>query len=279
MRNVEAIHCAARRYCADQIARWTDAYAQLEASGSARVGQGVDWTYSEASRRTYPRYNVLKAILDEVERFVPEDFPSGDEARALLCAAAEVARSPMTESEDAIESAAMREERERFIAYIAALSGEELPGVQPLPYRTVLGRDETDRRFNELLDRWGKWYGGGADRDRATLPPHLILQASRAEDCGVLGVLHDVLRRHDVDRVFAFPESDPCYEEDLTSATLYRGSEIYWTDDRAQWLIQSSHEDSLTVGGDWLVRGLQEAVPGWKDLACRGWDGTSPPEI
>jgi len=276
MRDAEAVHSAARRYCAEAIPRWHEAYTRLESTGQARIARENAWDYSEVAKETFPRYQVLQAILDEAEQFVPQDFRSLEEAKSLLCAAAEVAENPFTRIEDPVQRAAIAHERRRFIDYVHSLSPSQLAAVEPLPFRRVLGREESQRRFSAMVGRWGRWYGGSVNRDRATLPPHVILQASTVEDAGLELVLHRILADHGLARVFEFPEFDAHCELDLAVAR-FKGSETYWTSDDADWLVQESHEDSTTVGGDWLVRELQAAIPRWKDLIYRGWDGKGAP--
>lgn len=91
---VEALHTAARRYCADRAALWSSRYADLQA-GEARerrrsgTPEPTTYAYSTEALATFPRYNVLYAIQAAVEAFTPADFASLDEARELLAAWAE----------------------------------------------------------------------------------------------------------------------------------------------------------------------------------------------
>jgi hypothetical protein len=53
---------------------------------------------------------------------------------------------------------------------------------------------------------------------------------------------------------------DTVYEIDLD---LFRpgGSEIYWTSDPMDWIVYTSHEDSITLGGEWLLNLVRREWP------------------
>src|SRR5829696_2773914 len=101
MREVEAIHQAARRYLIDRGADWDRVYTGLGAAGGVRTdADDGSWAYTDAALDTFPRANVLRAILEEVEQFIPADFPTPDEARQTLAAAGETARNLFTQDTD-----------------------------------------------------------------------------------------------------------------------------------------------------------------------------------
>ncbi len=84
-----ALHTAARRYCMEQHAHWCEVYGKLASEGGDRVGAD----YTDEALRTFPRYNVLQAILVEIERFDADDLPQYDEWVELLRAAGKTAES------------------------------------------------------------------------------------------------------------------------------------------------------------------------------------------
>ena len=59
---------------------WTNKYAELSSAGKDRAGYG----YTDEALSTFPRYNVLNAILFEVERYRPEEFGTLDEAKRFF---------------------------------------------------------------------------------------------------------------------------------------------------------------------------------------------------
>ena len=70
MNLIHSLHNAARRYCIDRRARWTNAYATLNASGRASVRRPDGrLEYTDEEYDIFPRYNVLSAIRSEGERF------------------------------------------------------------------------------------------------------------------------------------------------------------------------------------------------------------------
>jgi hypothetical protein len=77
--SIEALHCAARRYCEERYRHWA-------------LLHGADAPPAPADLAA--RYQQLDAILEAVERFVPGDFATLEEARELLVVAGESARAP-----------------------------------------------------------------------------------------------------------------------------------------------------------------------------------------
>lgn len=63
--SIENLHTAIRRYCMDRYSHWTGKYAELSSAGKGRAGSG----YTDEALYTFPRYNVLNAILFEIERY------------------------------------------------------------------------------------------------------------------------------------------------------------------------------------------------------------------
>ena len=81
--------------------------------------------------------------------------------------------------------------------------------------------------------------------------------------------LQVILARHHVGRVLYFPEFDefPAQEIDLDEVDFrYTGAaEGYWCDRNLDWLIYVSHEESITLGGEWLISEIQTVWPQWQD--------------
>jgi hypothetical protein len=174
----QAIHIAACRYCADEAARW-------------RAEPWIGGTEAH----TLPRFLVLRAILAELEALPPDQFASEHEARDLLALAGEIAEDGMTRHwarRSTIAAEVMREERERFVAYVRRVSASDLAKIEPPP----------------APDPW--WYAlvpkmQGEPRTRHYLGVHLmptaavlILQPPRKRDGG--GVF---LVRYATDGTFA----------------------------------------------------------------------------
>jgi hypothetical protein len=81
--------------------------------------------------------------------------------------------------------------------------------------------------------------------------------------------LRTLLAGRAVERVLYFREFTmlPTLEQPVADATFrYDRAEGYWCDtrvDRCDWLVYASHENSITLGGPWLIHALQRAWPAW----------------
>ena len=101
----DALHTAARRYCMDRSSMWKSHYDDEEAG---REAEGMypprEDDYLPEDYEVFPRYNVLDAILVEVQRITPDDVSTTDQMRDLLVSAGRTAESPFTqEPENDIE--------------------------------------------------------------------------------------------------------------------------------------------------------------------------------
>ena len=89
---------------------------------------------------------------------------------------------------------------------------------------------------------------------------------------GAVGV-RNILARHHVAKVLFSPEFDeyPARVIDLSKADFrYTGAaEGYWCDYSLDWLIYASHEESITLGGAWLIGEVQRLWPQWKEHLWR----------
>jgi hypothetical protein len=274
--SVRAVHDAARRYCLENAQRWRDRYADLLARQEAQSGDfdplaGGDYTYSKEALATFPRYNVLDAILDAIEDFVPEDFGSAAEARESLIMVARHAQSMFTEPpNDPVSERAMREEREAFIDFLSRLSPAEVDSADRLPFRRRLSPEEFRDMTLHLRARWGVtsnyWYP--LDRaDDVDAPPDTFAFASEPFfDDELQARLRGVLERHGVKRVFEMREYGSSYEVDLDwFFPIYNGAEGYWTDRSFDWLVYASHESSVTIAGRHLLAEVRREWPDWRE--------------
>jgi hypothetical protein len=281
MTRVDALHSAARRYCADRAALWSRRYAELlerEAQDRRRSGEPEPTTYSYSSEAlaTFPRYNMLYAIQAAVEAFTPDDFSTLGEARELLAAAGESAESVFTRPPNGeIEQHAMDEERALFVNFIRGVSEDELTHVGLLPFRRMLSTEESERLRDELKTQWGVegcWYP--LDRPLTAEPPAnaVAFSADPFYSTDVQARLRVVLADLGVSRLWELREhqSDANYELDLEIfEPLYTGAEGYWTDDSLDWLVYASHEGSVTVAGAHLLPAFQQAFTKWQEWSYK----------
>jgi hypothetical protein len=257
---IAALHTAARRYCIDRNAE-TDV-VDVRLLGPGRPGPTFVTDDAESI--------ALGAILLAVESVVPSAFASVDDLRAfLLTIGRTVEAYPIRPSRRTPEELRVRLEaaREAFCTFIAGLSAENLRGVEPLPYRRVLSLRERGRFWARLKRRWDApkptsfWY----PLIEGPPPPHTRafherpFKAAIPPEC-----LQTILAGHRIRRVWELRtgHAHNQYEMDVTLLRSWGGvGEQYWTSEKMDWLLYHSHENSLTVAGEWFLNAVKEAWP------------------
>ena len=270
---VEALHHAARQYCAERAALWRQRYAQLGNVGGATVSiAGAKWTYTAAAYDIFPRYQLLSAMQNEVERLVPGDFASLDECRSILALAGETASSPNAKQTNPTAIAAECDEREQFAHFVRTVGQSRLFEQKPLPFRRVLSATEHKAMHATLAGRWGRWYGGYSDQKPANAEA-VTLHDAAMEVPESYPRLRAALRGHGVERLFELREHGDGCEIPIESAEFdYNGAEGFWTGSDFGWLVYASHESSITFGSDWLVKKMRAALPDFDRYIYKGWD-------
>jgi len=127
---------------------------------------------------------------------------------------------------------------------------------------------DASARWNRVATIWDIrpgcwWYPLDTDTTR---PDVLALEATADAVHKVTEVVRQVLQRRGVQDCLEFPEfSDQrTYQLAVTELDLnYQDSERFWTDDPYDWIVYSSHESSLTLGGTWLIADLKSMWPDW----------------
>jgi hypothetical protein len=318
---ITALHTAARRYCMDR-APFLDPRAQ------ERGYHDRQW-YHELPVKEKPsdppvemgaRRAVAGDILYRVESVTPQMFAAMEALRAYLLevghATPHVARqmwqrgtrptspapagSTRTVERHGIlttwpappeKDRAMTEEQDRFCAYIAALSEEDLRAIAPLPYRRVLTDQEVELLWRRLERRWRvqrkhSWFIGHTDIEKPP-PPHLLafreLWFARQVP---LETLRHILREHRpprppqaarIRRVYSLGfQGNAEMDLDLLIPLLY---ETYWFSERLDWLLYVSHERSITVAGAWLIDAIKAVWPQWRDHLYDGYLYDTPPPL
>jgi len=261
-----ALHTAARRYCEEQSAYWHTCYAKL--------GSHIDHSgYTTEEKNTFPRYNVLEAILVDVERLRPESFTSSEDAREMLILAGRVGESMFTQPPNGrVQERAMREERELFCAYISSLDTDALGQVEAMPSRRALTQEESQSIWERVKLRWGMtggyWYPLQGDAP----PDAVAFDADTFETHIPARLFQSILSDHGLQSAFELREYGPEYELELgLVAPAYNGAEGYWTGDELDWLVYASHESTVTVAGEWLwlMRSVKERWATWTEHIIR----------
>ena len=256
--DVDRLHVAARRYCADRFGFWAERYERLVEAGGERRGGG----YTLEAYRTFPRYQVLDAIRTDLERLTGCDVGNLDDARETFALAGLTAASAFTSYDEPEAQAAVREEREAFARFVRELPAAALSAVEPLPYIRILRPEEAQKVWDSVERAWRltrrePWYplaGPGRPDIEAFQAPHLlrILTPER---------LAAFLEERGIARVWELREFGPEYELDASAVEpQYNGAEGFWTSATLDWIIYASHESSITVGG-WLLEELKRAWP------------------
>jgi len=250
---LEKIHTAARRYCMDRHHYWCMEYQRVNPSGTVK--------YTDEHYDTFPRYNVLNAILVELERYTGETYPTVEAAKAAATRAGFEGNDAFTESpSNDTEKKAIEDERFQFAKHIDGLSDADLEAVEPLPYRRVLSKEESARLWTDVKKKWdidGYWYPL-AETQASQMA---AFQDRHFEESVPPEKLRDILSGRGINRIWQLMEYGPEYEIDtVLFEPCYGGAEGYWTSDGFDWLVYASHESSITVAG-WLLPEVQQVWP------------------
>ena len=253
------LHNAARQYCISHAAAWRERCV------------------SDADKASiFPRYQILDAILNEIERFVDSDFADEQTAREVIEAAGDTACSAFTQYSEPKAITSARDEREKFKRFIRSVSIGECSTCKAMPFRRVLGDAEHMAWHKTFEERWGKWYGGYVDPQKINSKmksEYVTLHVAAMEHPGAYDSLRSVLARKAIGHVFVLREWGCGYEIALEWANFaYNGAEGFWCDKDLAWMVQASHEASVTFGGDWLVKEMRTALPEFDRFIYKGWD-------
>ncbi len=241
---------------------WSKKYSELLSEEKGRLMSD----YSDKALYTFPRYNVLNAILVETERFRPEEFESLEDARNFFKLIANEAQDIFTKPPNEKNSEkAMLEEREKLCKFIDKLKEQDLLSVEPLFYRRVLSEKESDSIWEKLKSRWDipKWYW----YPLAIEKPENIegFQDTYFEKEVGAEKLQEILRNRGVDKIYEIREDGLAYEFELSIFEPdYNGAEGFWYDVNYDWIIYASHESSITIGG-WLLNEVKAVWTNWEE--------------
>ena len=267
-----SLHNATRKYCIDRIAHLHQVYANLcESRGERDITRTGVWTYSNAARDIFPRYNVLAAVLRDVETLSPSEFSSRSDLQEMLALAASTAQSPFTKTSHSIEAAAIASERQAMRDILTQLNDSRCATVPQLPYRRVLRDAENKQWRQRFVATWGNWDGGCVDRQN--IPANVTLHTDVMETAESYEFIRESLRSRGLSRIIEMREGDDSFELDLEAASFrYNFSEGFWTSDAMDWMITASHESSITFGGEWLIAAMRAGLPQFEKYIYKGWD-------
>jgi hypothetical protein len=238
----------ARRYLMDRYGELTGRYAELPDEGRAHDG----FRYSSEAKRIYPRYNVVRAMLEEVERLDPDRLPGLEPLTACLVEAAETAQSVFTTGRHGrVETDAMDAEHRLFSSAVRTWRSGVNRAVARLGYRRVLSQTESDDWRRPLASRWDvrnlSWHPMIVDQvpDRV-----LVLRAEAMWDGPGARLMREALHDMGRNRVVELREFGAEYVLDVDLLEpWYNGAEGMWTDEHLDWLAFASHESTIAFGG------------------------------
>jgi len=279
MNEKTALHTAARRFCEDRYSDWAQTYGELEAKEKVNIQDKFKpgWDYSEEAYEIFPRYRIDKAMRVEVERLEPESCGSLEELRLQLISASDIAEARLrAELNNAIALKALCEEVEDYRTYIRALNERDLVNITPLPFRRVIGIDESKNLWNRLKIVWNIGEGSWFPLRDGPIPPSVVtFHVEYYEKMDGLRLLHEALMRRSISRVFELHEFDPDEPDNEIELSILKpaylwGGEQYCTDKNVDWVVYASHESSITIAGEWLTQIFKE---NWPDWAQRSYGG------
>ncbi|GAA5201686.1 hypothetical protein GCM10023322_82190 [Rugosimonospora acidiphila] len=262
------LHWATRRYLTTRYEELQREYSQLPNGGRQADG----YRYSTEAKQIFPRYNIVDAMLVEVERLDPDRLPGVSGVASMMLAAAESADSPFTRPpDDETQARAMADERRLFAAQVERWRTQPDFQTEPVPYRRVLTPEESSDWRTSLTRRWGVRDGWWYPLLSGSVPPDVLVLTGESmwADDGVDQVRR-VLRELGRPRVVELLEDGADYQLDAEIfAPRYTGLEGFWTDERHDWIAYASHEGTVAFGGVLSV-GL---LKGWPEVDGWRWPG------
>lgn len=255
----EAMITAARRYCKTHYTQWATRYSQERTGASYPV-----YAYTEQDYNLFPRYQLLAAILGEVEKLVGLPFVSLEACRDALVQIGLTAQSLFTSIDHPVAIAAMHQEREQFIQYLQNLTPEILAQVVPLPYRRRLNEEESRQVRQQLLTRW-RYDGGYWDPLTDNSPWNTLFVAQDALTESDRRAICDYICQHATPHLFEITEENTDAEISCKEIDT-RCYETVYCDEHYNWLLYGSHESTLTFAGDQLLAFVRQLFAGREAL-------------
>jgi len=263
---IEKLHFASRRYCIERSMYWHMQYQVIIDDKKDRDSYG--YAYTNEALNTFPRYQILEAILLELEKFIPSDFECYKEAKELICLAGEIGNTHFTMPPyNEVKKNAIDEERRLFCEYINNLNDSHLVLVQQLFFRRILKNDERKRLWHEIKDSWNingtYWYPLAEIKNENII----AFEDEYFEQEFGFETLRNILRRKGIERIWEIREGSFGYELDIEDfEPCYDISgEGYFFSEEKDWIIYASHESSVTIGGVWLLQEIKSLWSNWRD--------------
>jgi hypothetical protein len=255
--NSQALHSFARQYCIARFQYWSSLYAAMVRDGRNRVGSD----YTDEAYGVFPKYNVLSAILHDIETLDFDALPDVNELKELLILCARTASSDFTVPiKNSIHQNAISDERENVAGAIEQVSEAALLTQSPMFYRRVLSSDEVAILRSKIEKKWGAgayyWY----PLSEKTHPSLVAFNLLDLDEKKLQMRIQEFFAENSIKRIFELREGGrETYEVDAGAYELfYSGLEGYWLTNDNDWIIYCSHEQTMTFGGTICIVGADK---------------------
>jgi hypothetical protein len=268
MTPTEALVTAARRYLIDNHRYWAERYTK------ERTGDNFpEYTYTDNDYNLFPRYNMLHAILGEVETLVGQNHLNIEAGKqALKSMGLNAGSSLMKEAINKIERAAMQEEREKFIRFIDQVSPDNLAAVEPLPHRRRLTEEEKQVVRQELLTHWNFQGNYWEPLEELSPQPAIFLMKENISDNDYVRITEEIQKHADG---FLFEITEDGADAEITFPLFHPDCyETIYCDKTYDWIVYGSHERTVAFGGTWLLAFINQLFANRKELLNK-WANSS----
>lgn len=152
------------------------------------------------------------------------------------------------------------------LAYVRSL-----PENQPIPDKTypdnvcgLFNRSDPDRLRGEkagqlrerLLTQWGVGKGFWPPLGNAAPCETLHVEGMDEE---LAARLIAIVQKRTIGQVYAFDASEGIFvSEPERILSMFQIDDTYWFDDGLEWVIFASHENTVTFGGEWLLKEVRD---------------------
>lgn len=217
---------------------------------------------------------MLDAILAQLEQSDGTEFAAVEEAHKKILSAVWNAQSLFTENKEGIFQQTAAAERQALADYLDKKAAEGKVRVSPLPYRRTLSEVERTLLWEDLREKWGIgdfWY---PLTDAKPADTEAFMDDYFAAEVGI-EALKAILRARGIERIFELREFDhsPEYQLDIEgfNPAYTINGEGYWFAADMDWVIYASHENSITIAGEWLLEEIKKIWPGWEERRWLDW--------
>ena len=251
MTETQALLTAARRYCQTQYSYWADRYSR------ERSGATLPYGYTDTDYKLFPRYQVLSAILDELETGVGQDQLPIDSYRQVLSKIGQSAHNLFTTGmENPVALLAMQAERASFSHYIETIPVDTLRTIEPLPHKRRLTSAENNDIRGALRTIWNVQEGYWNPLNNRSPKPTVFLAKANIDPHDYARIRARIIQKAD-SVLIRLTEDGAVYELDpeLFHPDCY---ETVYCDRRFDWIVYGSHERTVTFGGTWLLPFIEQ---------------------